>query len=602
MKKSILIFGLSIVVLMVHAQRYVVTSITGKVICEEKNGEKGELKLRQTLTPQSTLNLSYKAQVELLDEQGKKKYLLKVPGRGVLGEMLKDRQNSVMQLTEQYLAYMRARVKGKGEMTAKRHSDPATVTREVAVKKQGAAEEFSAFRQQATAQYEQFRQQAIREYAAFMRKAWQTFEASPAQPLPKEDQVEPEIAPENNMQETPQSNPVITDNQLLFIPVVSVQPVPSSPIKEQEEEEGEYVEFELYGTSLRVRFTGKEQFELKNLSESTVADVFERLQSNDFNNTIRDCLELRIRHQLCDWAYLKMLDAFSKACFSTPNEATLLMAFIYQQSGYKMRLGVAGDQLVMLYASRHTIFSHSYYNVGGDCFYPYSSKANSMRICEAAYPKENYLSLWISQTPMLAEDRSDERTLKSDAYELELGVSVNKNLLAFYNDYPSSKVNDNDLSRWAIYANLALEPAITESLLPTFREKLSGLSELEAMERLLNWVQTAFEYKLDDKVWGHDRAFFADETLYYPYADCEDRSILLSRLVRDLLGLPTILVYYPGHLAMAVAFSDNVFGDYIILDGKRFVVCDPTYINARVGQTMPKMNNETAKVILLAAP
>lgn len=30
-----------------------------------------------------------------------------------------------------------------------------------------------------------------------------------------------------------------------------------------------------------------------------------------------------------------------------------------------------------------------------------------------------------------------------------------------------------------------------------------------------------------------------------------------------------------------------------------FVVCDPTYIGASVGHTMPDMDNETAKVIVL---
>ena len=131
------------------------------------------------------------------------------------------------------------------------------------------------------------------------------------------------------------------------------------------------------------------------------------------------------------------------------------------------------------------------------------------------------------------------------------------------------------------------------------REKIAGLSEKDAVERLLNWVQTAFKYEYDEKVWGHDRVFFAEETLYYPYCDCEDRSILLSRLVRDLLGLKVILVYYPGHLAMAVGFTEDVAGDYIIQGGKRYVVCDPTYINAPVGMTMPDMNNQTARIILL---
>jgi uncharacterized caspase-like protein len=87
--------------------------------------------------------------------------------------------------------------------------------------------------------------------------------------------------------------------------------------------------------------------------------------------------------------------------------------------------------------------------------------------------------------------------------------------------------------------------------------------------------------------------------LYYPYADCEDRSILFSRLVRDLLGLDVVLVYYPGHLATAVHFAQEVAGDYLQCKGKRYVVCDPTYVGAPVGRTIPGMNNQEAQIIAL---
>lgn len=107
-------------------------------------------------------------------------------------------------------------------------------------------------------------------------------------------------------------------------------------------------------------------------------------------------------------------------------------------------------------------------------------------------------------------------------------------------------------------------------------------------------------YEYDDNVWrGGDRAFFADETLYYPYCDCEDRAILFTRLVRDLLGLKTALVYYPGHLASAVCFTGNVTGDYLLVGDNIYLVCDPTYINVSVGGAMSNMDNKKAKVILL---
>ena len=96
-----------------------------------------------------------------------------------------------------------------------------------------------------------------------------------------------------------------------------------------------------------------------------------------------------------------------------------------------------------------------------------------------------------------------------------------------------------------------------------------------------------------------DRTFFADESMYYPYCDCEDRSVLFSRLVRDLMNLDVVLIYYPGHLATAVKFSQPVNGDYITYDGDRYTICDPTYINAPVGMTMPDMDNAAAFILPL---
>lgn len=161
-------------------------------------------------------------------------------------------------------------------------------------------------------------------------------------------------------------------------------------------------------------------------------------------------------------------------------------------------------------------------------------------------------------------------------------------------------VGEDIVSRWAIYANTPLSACIKEKLYPQLRTIIKKLIiSLCQQVGFCIGQQTAFVYEYNDKVWGHDRAFFAEESLYYPYCNCEDRSILFSRLVRDLLGLDVILVFYPGHLATAVAFTDNVDGDYIELNGKHYIICDPTYIGAPVGLTMPDMDNKTAKIVLL---
>ena len=115
---------------------------------------------------------------------------------------------------------------------------------------------------------------------------------------------------------------------------------------------------------------------------------------------------------------------------------------------------------------------------------------------------------------------------------------------------------------------------------------------------LINFVQTAFNYKTDGDQFGYERPLFGDETLYYPYSDCEDRSILYSILVRELLGLEAVLLYYPGHLATAVAFPNNQsFGYHFTWKNKVFTICDPTYIGADIGECMPQFRTTSPEVI-----
>ena len=229
------------------------------------------------------------------------------------------------------------------------------------------------------------------------------------------------------------------------------------------------------------------------------------------------------------------------------------------------------------------------------------SEDDDMMIMTVEFPAPTHpMRISLEQENMFAENISQTRTLASQRYpEMKTAVSSNLNLISFFDEYPLAFVNNDLRTRWRFYANVPISAHVRKSVYPEFRRLLTGLDELSAVNVLLNFVQTAFVYEYDDKVWGTDRSFFADESLYYPYCDCEDRSVLFSRLVRDLLGLDVVLIYYPGHLATAVKFSSEVSGDYITYDGARYTICDPTYINAPVGMTMPDMDNATAFVVVL---
>lgn len=459
---------------------------------------------------------------------------------------------------------------------------------------------YDDFKKQAQQKYNDFRTQANEQYAAFLKRAWEQYNALPAIPKPKDETVPPVTIPEDDKNKPIESNP-IPIKDVVAPPTPSPQPTPIAPIKEDSQPQERTVDFIYCGTKCQIRLNKDLNLSLQDCSNEQLSNVWTQLSAEGvLNNTIRDCLAIRVGRNLCDWAYLNLLYSFSKAIYGNTNEATMLTSYIFSQSGYKMRIGRNGQHIYLLYASEHNIYEIPYFNIRSINYYPFECNENQLEICDASFPQEKPLFLYIPQNQKFEYKASDLRTLTSKRYpNVQVQVQVNENLIDFYNTYPTSEVNGNFMTRWAMYANTPLDEHVKAILYSALKDKIKGLSQLEAVNKLLNWVQTAFVYEYDDKVWGHDRAFFAEETLYYPYCDCEDRSILFTRLIRDLLGLKTILVYYPGHLASAVCFTDNISGDYISLNGKHYVITDPTYIGAPVGMTMPDMDNTQAHVILL---
>jgi hypothetical protein len=126
---------------------------------------------------------------------------------------------------------------------------------------------------------------------------------------------------------------------------------------------------------------------------------------------------------------------------------------------------------------------------------------------------------------------------------------------------------------------------------------LSGKTEEEKVAYLLNFVQQSFAYQTDQEQFGREKYFFVEEVIHYPYSDCEDRSVLFTWLVRKLTGLRVVGLEYDGHVAAAVRFNNPVNGDALDWKGNRYVVCDPTYIGAGIGMTMPTYKGQKFRVI-----
>ncbi len=493
--------------------------------------------------------------------------------------------------------------------------------------------EYNQFKKDRQAEFDAFRKQVNAEYAKMMRERWQPVETQPAiqepevpkiapvvceepqpdtiqqqdtvrQPdtvvLPKKDTIDRIAVKRDTIAVQPIKQPVKIAIQAVpvIIPVPEPAPEPIAPVVEPKEENFLTESVLFYGTKIALHYPASATFRLAGISEKQLSAAWTQLSNKSYDVLVSSALNARKQYNLCDWAYIEYLQAAMEKHWGKTNEAIFAQAYLLTQSGYRVRLAKDNNQLYLLVASNYNLFNRMSLTVDGRKFFVVNGNPKSVQVCPSLYEKEKTISMQIASPLQLALKKTDTRHLVSKM-GLAADVCVNKNLIDFYNAYPRSYINDDVTTTWATYANTPLEKQVKDILYPAIRTSIKDMSERDAVNKILNWVQTAFAYEYDDKVWGGDRAFFATETLYYPYCDCEDRAILFSRLVRDIVGAEVVLLYYPGHLAAAVHFKDEVKGDYLQFNKKKYIVCDPTFIGAGVGRTMPGMDNQKAKVILL---
>lgn len=482
--------------------------------------------------------------------------------------------------------------------------------------KRQAHEQFQQFKEQKQSEFEAYRDRVNQDFAEFMQQAWPSFETKPAIPAsPKPEPPKPVVAKPNDKPSNeplpfakveplpsvlpppspmlPAATPQKPSAPLTpVIPDTPTKPQPAKPVRPQ----GPSVTFDFYGQECVVPFDNTLKISLRSNDEKNVAKAWKQLAGNESIELIESCINLRDCLSLSDWGYLRLVQKLSEAAFpGRKDEAALLQMFILTQSGYKVRIGRNGDRLIVLIPSKEKIYNYQFIPIGGMNYYIVDRNlpSRSTQIFNHEFPREQMFSLYFRSQPTLPIDAAPAKTFKSTYGDgVSADIAVNRNLIAFYNDYPLS-------SHWDMNAKASLSEDVKAQLYPALQEAIADKSQTEAANIMLRFVQTAFAYMTDDKQFGIERSLFPDETFNYPYSDCEDRAILYAVLVRELLGLDAVLVNYPQHLATAVKFDGDVNGDYFNIDGQKYIVCDPTYINADIGMAMPMYKTASADIVKL---
>lgn len=335
--------------------------------------------------------------------------------------------------------------------------------------------------------------------------------------------------------------------------------------------------------------------QLKDLRESSVASAYSKLcrKVKSKRRLLTDCRQIADDLQLNDWGVFWLVETVADAFCNTKNESVVMQQFLLNELGYKSKMARKSgeEEMMMLFvATDCTLYALPYFKLNGLCYYNITDdKPGRFSICERSSAKaRNSIHMRLENAPELPGERV--RSMRQTANgQVAASVIVPQKLMEFYRQFPSCD--------YSVYVTAPVNEELENMLLASLKPAIEGKSEVEAANILLNYIHTAFKYATDDEQFGYEKPFFVEEVFYYPACDCEDRAIFYSYLVRKLLKLDVVLLDYPDHIATAVCFNENARGDYFMIEGRKYVVCDPTYIGASIGMSMPCYKNTPAGIL-----
>ena len=390
----------------------------------------------------------------------------------------------------------------------------------------------------------------------------------------------------------PNAQPTAPTTKPVVVPVTPPAVKPSAPTGELFTASSDKQMVNFCGQKVYVDKSLKGVCSIGNMRENAIADAYEAMCKADYKALVDDCRKVKKELNLNDWGIFLFVREASKTLCTDENAAVVMQQFLLNELGYKSKMARRADrnQMLLFVAADCQVYGHPYFTKDGLNYYNLTSNEScQFYMCQEDSPKaKSKLNMQVNHAPALNAGMVNS-VHKNRSGSVAVSVDVPKSLMEFYGSMPQCD--------YSVYVNAEVNPSVASKVLSTLAPLVNGKGEAEAANLLINFVQTGFQYATDQEQFGYEKPFFVEELFYYPYCDCEDRSVLYSYLVRNLLKLDVVLLDYPNHIATAVCFNENVSGDFVTVGGKKYVVCDPTYIGASIGKAMPQFKNVAAKVL-----
>ena len=194
-----------------------------------------------------------------------------------------------------------------------------------------------------------------------------------------------------------------------------------------------------------------------------------------------------------------------------------------------------------------------------------------------------YITLEKEAPPLVSDtEETFERVYEWEynGYTFSTQLSLSKEKYAHYKGLGHSNLN------LVKYATDSYNRKVIREIAAGIKEQGEslGFTNYETMMLAASFVQT-LPYVEDDEYMGTpEYARYPIETLVDRGGDCEDKSILLAALLREL-GCEVVLMEFPNHVAVGVeANRDDAYGSYASYGGKKYFYLESTKDGWELGE------------------
>jgi len=438
------------------------------------------------------------------------------------------------------------------------------------------SQSFEEFKRSESQSFQVYQDERDNSFNKYLLEHWKAYDVQNSDPLYKK--VKPKkIAPTNQKKIKPVGPKISINIKKTLSKEQEIDKKPKDMTKKSD------ISFDFFGSYLE--FNVPKSIKNANFypqSQKGISNFFSTVAASEYSSLILDIKSISKKMNLNDWGVYLLVEKISSTLFTNQDNARLLSWFIFNKMDYAVKVGLAKKHIVLMHYSKKTIYSTPNYSFNDKKYYVLSDYAKESVGRVFSYHQEypgatKELDLSLDSLPNLKLSVSSKTVEFSEFGNLyKIDFEYNNNLINFMATYPQAD--------YETFFNAPLEDITYKSIALSLKKHLDGKKASDALNFVLHFVQKAFKYERDAQHFGREKVMFAQETLYFDKSDCEDRAVLFSYLVKELFGISIIGVKYSDH--MATALNIPIDGDTVMLGSKKFVLADPTYINATIGMSM----------------